>query len=180
MDEKKLINLVLGHERLYNLQHKDCDNNLIIDNSWKEIAGEFMRKILNFHEGHGTVEEWQGNGMVCVNRPLNNGRTAGPCSCAGVAGCDNLLGCVALSGIEVCLSVDLVLRVTACPVLRHRKLDKLFNLLRAAGTRRTVHTAWPSGLLTIHTAGAVRLVAGRSLSSFFSFLFFPISMPCTT
>jgi hypothetical protein len=41
MDEKKLIVLVQGHECLYNLQHKDYDNNLVKDSSWKEIAGEF-------------------------------------------------------------------------------------------------------------------------------------------
>jgi hypothetical protein len=29
-----------------------------------------MHKIRNFHEGHSTVREWQGSGMVCVNRPL--------------------------------------------------------------------------------------------------------------
>jgi hypothetical protein len=40
-----------------------------------------MHKVRNFHEGHGTVGEWQdrstgpageqhGNGMVCVNWPL--------------------------------------------------------------------------------------------------------------
>jgi 5'(3')-deoxyribonucleotidase len=40
MDEKKLIILVQGHECLYNLQHKDNDNNLVKDNSWKERAGE--------------------------------------------------------------------------------------------------------------------------------------------
>jgi hypothetical protein len=40
MDEKKLIILVQGHEWLYNLQPKDYDNNLVKDNSWKEIAGE--------------------------------------------------------------------------------------------------------------------------------------------
>jgi 5'(3')-deoxyribonucleotidase len=40
MDEKKLIILVQGHECLYNLQHKDYDNKLVKDNSWKEIAGE--------------------------------------------------------------------------------------------------------------------------------------------
>jgi hypothetical protein len=39
MDEKKLI-LVQGHERLYNLQHKDYDNNLVKGNSWMRIAGE--------------------------------------------------------------------------------------------------------------------------------------------
>jgi hypothetical protein len=38
MDEKKLIILVQGHECLYNLQHKDYDNNLIKYNSWKEKA----------------------------------------------------------------------------------------------------------------------------------------------
>jgi hypothetical protein len=40
MDEKKLIVLVQGHECLYNLQHNDYDNNLVKDNSRKEIAGE--------------------------------------------------------------------------------------------------------------------------------------------
>jgi hypothetical protein len=40
MDEKKLIILVQGHECLCNLQHKDYDNNLAKDSSWKEIAGE--------------------------------------------------------------------------------------------------------------------------------------------
>jgi hypothetical protein len=40
MDEKKLIILVQGHESLYNLQHKDYDNNLVKDSSRKEIAEE--------------------------------------------------------------------------------------------------------------------------------------------
>jgi hypothetical protein len=40
MVEKKLIILVQGHECLYNLQHKDYDNNLVNDSFWKEIAGE--------------------------------------------------------------------------------------------------------------------------------------------
>jgi hypothetical protein len=40
MDKEKLIILVQGHECLYNLQHKDFDNNLVKDNCWKEIAGE--------------------------------------------------------------------------------------------------------------------------------------------
>jgi hypothetical protein len=38
MDEEKLIILVQGHECLYNLQHKDYDNNLVTDNCWKEMA----------------------------------------------------------------------------------------------------------------------------------------------
>jgi hypothetical protein len=29
-----------------------------------------MHKRRKFHEGHNTVGEWQGNGMVFVNRPL--------------------------------------------------------------------------------------------------------------
>jgi hypothetical protein len=40
MDEKKLIILVQGHDCLYNLQHKEYDNNLVKDSSWKEIAVE--------------------------------------------------------------------------------------------------------------------------------------------
>jgi hypothetical protein len=31
-----------------------------------------MHKIRNFHEGQSNVGEWQGNGMVCVNRPLHS------------------------------------------------------------------------------------------------------------
>jgi hypothetical protein len=54
MDEKKLIIPMQGHGCLYNLQHKDYDNNLVKDNSWKE---NFMHKIMNFHEGHSTVGE---------------------------------------------------------------------------------------------------------------------------
>jgi hypothetical protein len=40
MAKKKLIFLVQGHECLYNLQHKDYDNNLVKNGSWKKIAGE--------------------------------------------------------------------------------------------------------------------------------------------
>jgi hypothetical protein len=40
MDEEKLIILVQGHECLYNLQHKDYDNNLLKNNCWQKIAGE--------------------------------------------------------------------------------------------------------------------------------------------
>ena len=40
MNEEKLIILVQGHECMYNLQHKDYDNNLVKDNCWKEIEGE--------------------------------------------------------------------------------------------------------------------------------------------
>jgi hypothetical protein len=41
MGEEKLIILVPGHECLYYLQHNDYDNNLVKDNCWKEIAGEW-------------------------------------------------------------------------------------------------------------------------------------------
>jgi hypothetical protein len=67
MDEEKLIIFVQGHECLYNLQHKDYDNNLVKDNCWKE---NFMHKIRNFHNEHSTVREWHGNGMLRVSRPL--------------------------------------------------------------------------------------------------------------
>jgi hypothetical protein len=64
MDEEKLIILVQGPECLYNLQHKDYDNSVVKDDSWKEIAGELhvQYKIRNFHEGHCTVGEWHGSG----------------------------------------------------------------------------------------------------------------------
>jgi hypothetical protein len=82
MDEEKLIILVQGHGCLYNLHHKDYDNNLVKDNCWKEIAGEWQgsgRVVAGSWQGHsrGTAGEKHGNGMVCVNRPLTrqgNGR----------------------------------------------------------------------------------------------------------
>jgi hypothetical protein len=40
MDAEKLIILVQGHECLYNLQHKNYDNNLVKYTCCKEIAGE--------------------------------------------------------------------------------------------------------------------------------------------
>jgi len=40
IDVEKLIVVMQGHECLYNLQHKDYDNNLAKDNFWKEIAEE--------------------------------------------------------------------------------------------------------------------------------------------
>jgi hypothetical protein len=77
MDEKKFIILVQGHECLYNLQHKDYDNNLGKDRSWKETAGEFheQAKELSRWTQHcrRMAGSWQGNGMGaawCVNRPL--------------------------------------------------------------------------------------------------------------
>jgi hypothetical protein len=48
MDEEKLIILVQVHECLYHLQHKDYDNNLVKDNSWKEIAGELNAQDKEF------------------------------------------------------------------------------------------------------------------------------------
>jgi hypothetical protein len=51
MDEEKLIILVQGHECLYNLQHNDYYKNLVKDNCWKEIAGE-----------------WQGRGRVAAGK----------------------------------------------------------------------------------------------------------------
>jgi hypothetical protein len=49
MDDEKLIILVQGHECLYNLQHNDYVNNLVKDNCWKEIAGEWQGR------GRGTA-----------------------------------------------------------------------------------------------------------------------------
>jgi hypothetical protein len=49
MDEEKRIILVQGQECLYNLQHKYY-NNLVKDNCWKEIAGEW--------QGHGRGTAW--------------------------------------------------------------------------------------------------------------------------
>jgi hypothetical protein len=63
VDEEKLLILVQGHECLCNLRYNDYDNNLVKDNYWKEIAGEW--------KGSDSVVAGsrQGNGMVCVNRP---------------------------------------------------------------------------------------------------------------
>jgi hypothetical protein len=55
MDEEKLIILVQGHECLCNLQHNDCDNNLVKDNCWKEIAREL--------QGSGRVAAGERHGM---------------------------------------------------------------------------------------------------------------------
>jgi hypothetical protein len=67
MDEKKLIILVQGHECLYNLQHEDCDSNLVKDSSWKEIARELhaQDKELSRKTQHcrRMAGSWQGNGM---------------------------------------------------------------------------------------------------------------------
>jgi hypothetical protein len=73
MDEKQLIILVQGHECLYNLQHKDYDNNLVNHNSWKEIAGELHAQDTELSRTQycrRMAGSWQGNGMVCMNRPL--------------------------------------------------------------------------------------------------------------
>jgi hypothetical protein len=48
MDEKKLINLVKGHEYLYNLHHKDYDDNLEKDNSWKKDSRTSCTKLGTF------------------------------------------------------------------------------------------------------------------------------------
>jgi bifunctional pyridoxal-dependent enzyme with beta-cystathionase and maltose regulon repressor activities len=99
MDEEKLIILVQGHECLYNLQH-DYDNNLVKDNCWKEIAGEWQGsgKVVAGSSGERHMNGMvcvdrpltrQGNGMVCVNRPLlayfhiqvqQNGHTYAECN----------------------------------------------------------------------------------------------------
>jgi hypothetical protein len=57
MDEEKLIIRVQGHECLYNLQQNDYDNNLVKDNCWKEIAGEWQgRDRFAAGERHGMCE----------------------------------------------------------------------------------------------------------------------------
>jgi hypothetical protein len=68
MDEEKIIILVQGHECLCNSQHKDYDNNLVNDNSWQKIAGEFHAQDRNFHEGHSIVGEWQGSGTLVAGK----------------------------------------------------------------------------------------------------------------
>jgi hypothetical protein len=57
VDEKKLIIWVQGHRSLYNLEHKDYDNNLVKDSSWKEIAGELPQHCQRMAgERHGMCE----------------------------------------------------------------------------------------------------------------------------
>jgi hypothetical protein len=67
MDEEKLIILVQGHECLYNLQHKDYDNSLVKDNSWKGIAGELHSQYMELsrmtQHCRRIAGSWQGNGM---------------------------------------------------------------------------------------------------------------------
>jgi hypothetical protein len=73
MDEEKLIIMVQGQECLYNLQYKDYDNNLVTDSVWKEIAGELHahdKELTRTQHCRRMAGSRQGNGMVCVNRPL--------------------------------------------------------------------------------------------------------------
>jgi hypothetical protein len=67
MDEEKLIILLQGHVCLYILQHNDYDNNLVKDNCWKKIAGEFhaQDKELSRRTQHcrRMAGSRQGNGM---------------------------------------------------------------------------------------------------------------------
>jgi hypothetical protein len=57
MDGEKLIILLQGHECLYNLQHNDYNNNLVKDNCWKEIAGEWQGSSrVAAGERHGICE----------------------------------------------------------------------------------------------------------------------------
>jgi hypothetical protein len=61
MDEYKLIILMQEYECLYNLQHKDYDNNLVKDNCWKEIAGEWQgsgRIVAGLRQGNGMGTAW--------------------------------------------------------------------------------------------------------------------------
>jgi hypothetical protein len=51
MDDEKLIIFVQGHDSLYNLQHNDCDNNLVKGNCCKETAGEW--------QGSGRGTAWE-------------------------------------------------------------------------------------------------------------------------
>jgi hypothetical protein len=71
MGEEKLISLVQEHECLYNLQHKDYDNNLVKDNCCKEIVGEFhaQDKELSQVTQHcrRMAAERRVKGIVCMN-----------------------------------------------------------------------------------------------------------------
>jgi broad-specificity NMP kinase len=62
-----VIILVQGHECLYNLQHKDYDKNLVKDNCWKEIAGEFYSQDKELsrrtQQCWRMAESWQGHGV---------------------------------------------------------------------------------------------------------------------
>jgi hypothetical protein len=78
MDEEKLIILVQGRGYLYNLQHKDYDNNLVKDNCWKEIAEELHAQDKELsrrtHHCRRLTRSWQGRGRVVAGRGR---RTAG-------------------------------------------------------------------------------------------------------
>ena len=43
-------------------------------NCWTSSSG-ISGYHVDFHEGHGTIEAWQRNGMLCVNRPLASSGT---------------------------------------------------------------------------------------------------------
>ena len=55
MDEEKLIILVQGHECLYNLQHKDDDNNLVKDYFLSNCA-KYKQPMLQYLRFQDSVE----------------------------------------------------------------------------------------------------------------------------
>jgi hypothetical protein len=70
MDEEKLIILVQGHECLCNLQHPvpgSCYQKHTDPLNCGTSSSDISAYHADFHEGHGTVGEWQGRGMACVN-----------------------------------------------------------------------------------------------------------------
>jgi hypothetical protein len=77
----KLIILVQRHE---SLQHQDCNNSIVKDNCWKEIAGKRHCTVGEWQgRGRVTAGERHGNGMVCVNLAFNvAGERHGMCESA--------------------------------------------------------------------------------------------------
>jgi hypothetical protein len=78
MEEKKLIILAQEHGCLYNLQHKDYDNNLVKDNSWKEIRELYAQdNELSQRTQHCRRMAGEQHGM-CESAFIIQGMNSGP------------------------------------------------------------------------------------------------------
>jgi hypothetical protein len=82
-----------------------------------------MHKIRNFHEGHNTVGEWQGNGMVCVNRPLTRQGN-------GIVCVNRPMSSLVLFSVPAVFHVYLSLQATTV------------DLLEAAEIKRSTNKIW--------------------------------------
>jgi hypothetical protein len=51
--------------------HEGCYQKHTYPFNWRTSRSDITGYHADFHVGHGTVGEWQGRGMACVNKPLH-------------------------------------------------------------------------------------------------------------